>query len=240
MPSNRSTLPAGQIARLSTLIDDAPARAPCVGTGAAEIDAALPWGGLPCGLHEIAGPVGDGARLGFAAALTARREGPVLWCRSRRAVLQGGDAYGPGLAGFGLMPDRLILVEASKPAELLWAMEEGARTAGLAAVVGEDAAPDLTASRRLQLAAEAGRGLLVLLAEDSARGGANSALTRWHVRSVPSAPDAGGPGLPRWNIELRRCRGGVWPQSWIMEWNDAALSLSVVPLFFDRPLAAAG
>ena len=240
MPRNRSTSLAGQIARLSTLLDTASTRAACVGTGVVEIDSALPWGGLPCGLHEIAGPAGDGARLGFAASLTARRDGPVLWCRSRRAVLQGGDAYGPGMAGFGLLPDRLILVEASKPAELLWAMEEGARTAGLAAVVGEDAAPDLTASRRLQLAAEAGRGLLVLLTEDSSRAAAASALTRWHVRSVPSAPDAGGPGLPRWNIELRRCRGGVWPQSWMVEWNDAALSLSVVSLFSDRSLAAAG
>jgi protein ImuA len=236
----RPILLSGQIARLADLVPGVPARPACVSTGASEIDAALPWGGLPCGLHEFAGPAGDGARVGFAASLTARRTGPVLWCRSRSAALQSGGPYGPGMAAFGLMPDRLILVEASKPAELLWAMEEGARTAGLAAVVGEDAAPDLTASRRLQLAAEAGRGLLVLLADELSRTAAASALTRWLIRSEPSLPEAGGPGRSRWNIELRRCRGGVWPQNWMVEWDDAALSLSVVPLLSDRSLAAVG
>jgi len=239
MTSNSPILSGGPIARLSTFLDGAPLRPPCVGAGAAEIDAALPWGGLPCGLHEIMGPAGDGARLGFAASLAARRAGPVLWCRPRRAVLQSGDPYGPGITGFGLDPARLILIEASRPAELLWALEEGARTAGLSAVVGEDASPDLTASRRLQLAAEAGQGLLLLLAEDSAHPAA-SALTRWFIRSEPSLPDAGGPGLSRWNVELRRCRGGVWQQNWSVEWDDAALSLSVVSLLPDRSLAAAG
>jgi protein ImuA len=214
-------------------------RAACVELDVAEIDAALPWGGLPVGLHEIAAPAGDGAAAAFAAILAARRKGPVLWCRSRRTGLERGDPYGPGLTGFGLAPDRLILVETVRPVDLLWAMEEAARTRGLATVLGEGVVADLTASRRLQLAAEAGQALVLLLAEDRAEPAAASALTRWLVRSASSLPEAGGPGRPCWDIELRRCRGGAWPRSWKVEWDDETLSLALVSPLPDRSLAAA-
>jgi protein ImuA len=118
-------------------------------------------------------------------------------------------------------------------------MEEGARTKGLAAVVAEGVTPDLTASRRLQLAAEAGDGLVFLL-RSGRQTDSSSALTRWFVGSVPSVPEADGPGRPCWKIELWRCRGGGRPQDWMVEWDDAALSLSVVPPMADRLLAATG
>ena len=44
---------------------------------------------------------------------------PVLWCRSRR------DLYAPGLKSLGLDAGNLVVVEADKDRELLWAMEEG-------------------------------------------------------------------------------------------------------------------
>ena len=139
----------------------------------------------------------------------------------------------------GIDPDRLILVEAAKPADLLWVMEEGARTRGLAAVVAEGAKPDLTASRRLQLAAEAGDGLVFLL-QSGRQAAPSTALSRWFVSSAPSLPEAGGPGRPCWKLELWRCRGGGRPGAWMVEWNDATLSLSVVPAFSHRSVAAAG
>jgi protein ImuA len=209
----------------------------CASTGVAEIDAALPWGGVPCGLHEVASAMGDGAKTGFAARLIAGQSGPILWCRSRRTVLEGGDPYGPGMSALGISPDRLILVDTSRQADLLWAMEEGARTKGLAAVVAEGAAPDLTTGRRLQLAAEAGNGLVLLL-QSGRQAMPSSALTRWFVASAPSLPEADGPGRPCWTLELWRCRGGR-PRDWMVEWNDAALSLSVVPQMADRLPAAA-
>jgi protein ImuA len=237
----------GRIALAANLIRS---HAPCaagtvlVGVGAPEIDAALPGGGLGPGLHEIAGPAGDAARAGFAALLGARRPGPVLWCRSQQA--ESGEPYGVGLGVFGLPADRLILVEAARPGDLLWAMEEGARTPGLAAVVGEGSAPDLTASRRLQLATEAARGMVLLLPVEARASCAYSgavlpplaAATRWLVTSRPSRSEAGGPGRPCWSLELRRCRGGGRPQSWIVEWEDARLSLSVTPAAADRAAPA--
>ena len=79
----------------------------------APIDAVLPAGGLiPGALHEVAG-AGPDTEHGAAAALflagvLARLRGPVLW------VLERADLFAPGLAGVGLHPDRLILVEAGK------------------------------------------------------------------------------------------------------------------------------
>jgi protein ImuA len=243
MQSHIMTLRAGRLARAADLLRKGSTKGPegrlRTRTNVVEIDAALPWGGLPPGLHEIAAAYGDAAKIGFAVSLIGRRPGPVLWCRSRRTALEAGDPYGPGIARLGLPPDRLILVEAAKPAELLWAMEEGARTKGLAAVVADGVSPDLTASRRLQLAAEAGGGLVFLLATGR-QNVPSTALTRWFVGSAPSRPEADGPGRPCWKIELWRCRGGGRPQDWMVEWDNAALSLSVVSQMADRPLAATG
>ena len=243
MQSHNMTLRAGRFAQAAALLRNGlvkgPEGRPCTRTNVAEIDAALPWGGLPPGLHEIAAAHGDAARTGFAMSLIGRRPGPILWCRSRRTALEAGDPYGPGMAGLGLLPDRLILVEAAKPGELLWAMEEGARTKGLAAVIADGVSPDLTASRRLQLAAEAGNGLLLLMATGRQKS-SSTALTRWFVSSEPSLPEADGPGRPCWKVELWRCRGGGRPQDWMVEWDNAALSLSVVSQVANRPLAATG
>jgi len=242
MQPHITPLRAGRIAQAAALLRKGPIKGPDglagTHTGVAEIDAVLPWGGLPPGLHEVAAAHGDAAKAGFVVSLIGRRSGPILWCRSRRTALEAGDPYGPGIAKLGLSPDRLILVEAAKPAELLWAMEEGARTKGLAAVVADGVVPDLTASRRLQLAAEAGGGLVFLLATGR-QSAASTALTRWFAASASGRPEADGPGRPCWKIELWRCRGGGRPQDWMVEWDDAALSLSVVPQMADRPLAAA-
>ena len=220
-----------------------------VSLGDPAIDGALPWGGLRRGgLHEIAGMSGDAAAFGFAAALLARfgkhdqRDNKVLWCRSRRFDQEAGQPYGPGLARFGLSPAQLLLVEVSRPADVLWAMEEGLRCRGLAAVLGEGVSPDLTASRRLQLAAEAGGTTALLLPSTAAS--TSAALTRWRVKALPSRPQlaagsGGGPGRPRWQVALWRCRGGRAGE-WCLEWHDETLRFAVVAALADRPLAAAG
>src|SRR6202048_1917870 len=125
--------------------------------GVAAIDRVLPGGGLARGaLHEILGASGDeedGAlAAGIVGRLAAQRslggDGMVLWCLPRP------DLYGSGLAAHGLDPGRLVLVRAPRDAEILWAMEEGLRAPGIAAVVGEIGSFPMVASRRLQLAAE--------------------------------------------------------------------------------------
>ena len=203
--------------------------------GLPAVDAAL-GGGLALGaLHEIAGGTEDAAADGFAAALLGRlaaaRGRPVLWCPA------GDDPHAPGLGGLGLDPGRVILVRAGRPADRLWAMEEGLRAPALAGVLSELPELGLTDGRRLQLAAEAGGTLGLVLRRGGGRRGTagerpSAALSRWRVAAAPTPPDAtaapawpgGGParlvGPPRWRIELTRCRGGR-PGGWLVEWDDA-------------------
>src|ERR1700730_4685181 len=121
--------------------------------GIKAIDRHLPGGGLALGaLHEVAGG-GHGAIDGaaaalFAAGIAARLRGRVLWCLTRQ------DLFAPALAQAGLVPDRVIYVEAGDEKSVLVCFEEGLRHGGLGAVVAEVARHSMTASRRLQLAAE--------------------------------------------------------------------------------------
>ena len=73
----------------------------------------------------------------------------------------------------------------------------------------------LTASRRLQLAAESS-GTVCLVLRRWKRGAApqagTAALTRWVVGPRPSTAPSGLP-RPSWRLELARCRGGT-PRSW--------------------------
>ncbi|MGQ9366880.1 ImuA family protein [Azospirillum sp. ST 5-10] len=190
--------------------------------GLADLDAALPDGGLPLGcLHEVAA-ADPGAGTAFAAVLLARLvavgRGPAVW------IVRGRDLHAPGLAAYGLGPERLIAVRARRDAEALWAMEEALRCRALAAVLGEVGTVDLTASRRLQLAAEAGGVTGLLLPRDARPGAASAAVTRWRIAAVPSVCRPGEPGVgaPCWRAELLRCRGGR-PGAWWLEWRDGAL-----------------
>jgi protein ImuA len=218
--------------------------------GIAAIDRTLPGGGLARGaLHEILGVGGDeedGALpAAFAAHILGRLTGVVLWCLPRP------DLYGPGLAVNGLDPGRVVLVRASRDAEILWAMEEGLRAPGIAAVVGEVGLLPMVASRRLQLAAERS-GITAFLLRRWRDGGQaarerslpNAAVTRWRIAALPSRPHRGEPGVgrARWCVELLRCRCGE-PASWEMaaremEVPDATDHVSLAAALADRPAAA--
>ncbi|MEN5229740.1 ImuA family protein [Brevundimonas naejangsanensis] len=181
--------------------------------GVPMLDAALPGGGLALGaLHEVAGggddAVGGAAAALFAAGIVARLPGQVLWCITRP------DLFAPALSHAGLAPDRVIYVEAGDEKALMACFEEGLRHGGLAGIVCETSRLTMTASRRLQLAAEASGvvGLAVRrwrrAAEAADFGQPTAAATRWRVSAEPSEPlPVPGVGRARWRIELMRCRG---------------------------------
>jgi len=212
--------------------------------GVAAIDRVLPDGGLVRGaLHEILGAGGDeedGAlAAAFAAGILGRLagDGTVLWCLPRP------DLYGHGLAAHGLDPAHIVLVRAPRDSEILWAMEEGLRTPGIAAVVGEVGTLAAVASRRLQLAAERSGITAFLLRRWRDSGQAarernlpNAAVTRWRIAALPSQPLRGEPGVgrPRWRAELLRCRGGE-PACWEVEEADATGHVSLAAALADRP-----
>jgi protein ImuA len=216
--------------------------------GLPAVDAALPSGGLALGaLHEIMGTGADEEDGAVAAAfttallarLTRRHGGAVLWC------LQSGDLYAPGLAARGLPPERLIVARCRDDTDILWAMEEGLRSAALAAVLGEIGTLAPTAGRRLQLACEAGGVTGFVLRRwrkagtaAAQRAAPSAAVTRWRVAAAPSR-NTGEPGLglPLWRVELVRCRGGA-PAAWLMEESDATGHVALAAELADRPAAS--
>ncbi len=178
------------------------------------LDRRLPGGGLALGaLHEVAGG-GAGAINGaaaalFAAGIMARLDGPVLWCVNQR------DLFAPAIAQAGLHPDRVIYAECGDEKTILACFEEGLRHGGLAGVVAELSKLPMTASRRLQLAAE-GSGTVGMAvrrwrrqSDASDFGQPTAAVTRWRVSALPSEPlPVPGVGRPRWLVELIRSRAG--------------------------------
>ena len=232
--------------------------------GEPAVDAAL-GGGLALGAwHEI-GAEGLEAEIAAApAAFTAllalplARRGWTIW------VLRRDDLWAPGLEGLGFPPERLIQFCARDEAEALGVMEDALRAEGVAAVIGEVEAVDLTAGRRLQLACER-RGAAGFVIRRRPFGGparrettGTAAATRWRVGSAPSEPAAGEPGqsclglgAPRFAAVLERCRGGR-PGAWLFEaksaygqdlWNgevrDDTHPLRLVADLGDRELAPA-
>jgi protein ImuA len=198
--------------------------------GLPEVHRHLPGPGLTCGvLHELVAET-DGDRpaaFGFVFALMASalrlRSGPAVFIAARRSLADFGSPYGHGLRHLGLDPGRLVLIETRSNKDALWALEETLRSeARLAIMAGAiEGNPDLTMSRRLNLAAAAHATPLVLLRTATMQG-TSAAATRWRIAAAPAARDRfGALAHWRWWATLDRCRNGR-PGQWLIEWtNDA-------------------
>lgn len=224
--------------------------------GLAPLDAALGGGLALAALHEIgtAAEHDMGAATGFALALAARAIGErrgiatLVWVQQALAARTGGRPYGPGLAGFGLPPAQVALIETAKPADVLRVAEEALRSGGAGTVLAE--LPDdlrhidLTATRRLALAARAGGALALLLAHRMPERAA-AAVTRWRIAAAPGTPDRfGGLGPAAFAAELTKNRHGPrgrWHIAWDHDtriFRDAALPLGLAAPAADRPAPA--
>ena len=231
-------------------------------------------GGLRGGaLHEIApGAPSDGAAAcGFALALAARftaaapaGRSAIVWIVEDFAAIEGGAPYGPGLALHGLDPVGLILVHAASAKDALWAMEEALKCRSVAAVIGEiwslEKIYDLTAARRLALAAQAGGGSALMLAAGMAGGAdrlASCAHTRFEVfahrgvfargsskgspKNAPPPPGLPLPSLACWSVRIVKARGGEGGVSTALLWDHEegcfrdAFPLHLIADAGDRP-----
>lgn len=179
------------------------------------------------GVHEIHAAAGDGAAAaGFAlavAALLLKRKPAMLWVRHDLLQAENGGVYPPGLAAFGIPPAAVTLVRVKDVLGVLQAGLEAARCSALAVILvdfwGSARAYDLTASRRLALAAKAS-GVTLFLLRHAASAMPSAAETRWSVKGLPSRPLAAlAPGPPAFAATLLRHRGGMAGQVWRVEWN---------------------
>ena len=208
------------------------------------LDRALPQDGLaPDGVHEAAGVrnMDAAAAAGFLAALLRRlkrRDGrdTVLVCQDPAAADRFGQPYGPGWVALGLDPQRFVIARPGRARDVPWIVEQGLRSACLAAVIAETRRIDFTASRRLSMAACEGHTPGLLLCLDGIET-ASAAATRWHVTSLPGGTDpfdVRAFAAPRWRLELKRCRGGR-PQRRDVEWNHETGDFRMVAALAHQP-----
>jgi len=159
----------------------------------------------------------DGAATGFALAHLQRGGGPVLWVQDRLSRREAGHPY---LAGMGGDAPQVLALTVSRPADVLWAMEEGLRCPTLGAVIGEiwgdPPVLDFTATKRLALRAEA-HGVAAWLIRRAATADLSAARERWRVASLPSVSvrdDMRAPGAAQWRVDLFRARWRT-PGRWV-------------------------
>ena len=157
-------------------------------------------------VHEVHGR----SSLGFAAISAAHKQAGVLWIRQSWRS----DSLNPvGLMPF-CDPSKILLAQANDQMEGLAVMEEALRDGSLATVVIElDKPLDLTAGRRLQLAAKTGdtTGLCII----SEGMGSNAAETRWQCDPVFD-PERADSTLMRWS--LMKNKSGIL-RDWYVCWN---------------------
>ena len=189
---------------------------------------------MMCGMMQAHGAVSGFVTallmrlLAHLSAVGTTSAGPIVWCPAS-SLGGAGMLYGHGLAALGLDPSRLLIVDTPHPAHRMAALDDIARTDGLTAVVAEYDGMQKTSDywmrlmRRIQLAAESSRVTVFLLGAPLA---ANGCETVWHIaptnmaqadkmsghilhnrphRSFTSSSQSWG---PRWQITLKRARGG--------------------------------
>ncbi|MFD1160178.1 ImuA family protein [Roseovarius aestuarii] len=173
--------------------------------------------------HEVCGA----GSLVFACAVGASVNGPVLWVNESWVS----HRINPdGLREF-FDPGRVLMAQAKDQAEVLATAEEALRSGAVALVVMELTKPlGLTAGRRLQLAAEAGKTLALSILPEGM--GSNTAETRWQCVPVYDVDDS---TLQRWEIIKNKSRTyGAWH----VRWDAASRRVIMVSPARQRPGSA--
>jgi hypothetical protein len=218
-------------------------------TGIAALDALLPAGIFRAGMLVewiVAGEGSGAARLALPMACESLKNGGVLVVIDERR-----EFYAPAAVRLGLDLDRTIVVRPRNHQETIWTLEQALRCAGVAATLSWiEQLPDRL-FRRLQLAAEHGARLGLLMRPAEARHTTTWADLRWCVQPVRSTAEHNPPasGLPlraphdvhlslssgrRLRVELLHCREGTPGGAVHLEIDDETGAVRVVP-----PLAAA-
>ena len=148
-----------------------------VASGYNKLDDYLPGGGWPrhALIEVLSGDSGIGELRLFMpalAALAARQPGYIVWIGAPY------QAYAPALAQWGLDVSRVLVIQASQTRDVLWASAEALNSGSALAVLSWLPELDVTASRRLQLAAVKGRSMAVVFRPLSARQQSSAASLR--------------------------------------------------------------
>ena len=190
-----------------------------ISTGSKQLDQLLPSGGLIRGtLVEwiIGADRSSGAGvLALRAAREAARDGGYVIVFDRHQCF-----FPPAAAAWGLDLKRLVVIRASSVRDELWALDQALRCRAVAAVWGCLEELDWRWFRRLQLSAEQGGTLGLLLRPARVRGQPSWSDVQWQVAPAGQKtkfPQQSQHELPwqrqcslwQLSVTLNRCRGGA-------------------------------
>jgi len=149
---------------------------------------------------------------------------PLVWCDPHLTL------YPPALAAMGIDLGRVLMVRPGNEADHVWAVAECLRCRGGGATVAGVGTLSRIGARKLQLAAEAGGGVGVLM-RPAEMAGENAAATRWLVAPAPSTG-----GGQRWRVELVHGHGGCVGQPVFLEVRRETGVVRAAPPVVDRPV----
>jgi len=217
-----------------------------VSTGSTALDRLLPAGGLRRGTlveYLTPAPVSGAGTLALAAAREACRQGLAFVILDRRIVARSASEghrschfYPPAAAAWGIELSKTLVLRPASDADALWALDQALRCPGVGAVWAACDRLDVRDFRRLQLAAECGGTLGLLLRPARSRGQPTWADVQLEVRRTkyevrkrqntifrpssfnrPSFFD-----LWQIRVELARCRGAPGGKVVLLELDEAA------------------
>ncbi len=200
-------------------------------TGVRVLDEAAPEGGFQRGaVHELLWPGAEDVPASVAMILAVGacgKAGALAWGDPR------GELYLPALTAMGVRAERVVVLRAGKRLEQLWAMAECLRCPGVGATVGIVEKLNQIEARRLQLAAEKGGGIGILMRPHvPGISGIYAAATRWLVQAA-----RGDQQTQRWSLQLLHGHGGQVGKVLLLEVNRETRQCSATHANVHNPSA---
>lgn len=206
-----------------------------VSTGILALDELLPQRGIPKGgiVEWLVADAGTGAATlalsGVRAALEKTSGGMGCWV----VIDLQRQFFPPAALGWGIPPERLLLIQPASERDAAWAFEQALRCPGVAVTWHWIGSVTERMLQRWKVAAEAGGGQGVLFRSDRALKQAAWADVRWLVQPVSCRSESG----RRLRLKLVYCRGTLGEDQVEVECNDETGLVRVVPQLADSTSA---
>jgi hypothetical protein len=178
-------------------------------------------------VHEILCEKRQGPGMFFATVLAraACGEKAIVWSDPQRRL------YPPAIAAAGIPLSRLVLLWPKNEKDELWALSESLRCSGVGVALACPKQLSTIEARRLQLAAERGGGVGILLRPNSAASTPYAAATRWLVSAM-----SGERTVQKWKVQLIHGHGGQVGKTIVLEACRATNSVRVFEGMGDRSI----
>lgn len=200
-------------------------------TGLPAIDELLPHQRFARGvIHELLAMPNHPTPRFFALLLAKAATGaksPLVWCDPLQTL------FPPAIAAAGIPLENVYLLNPRTQVEQSWAVAECMRCKGVSATIAQVSRLTRLEARRLQLAAEKGGGIGLLLRPMNAGASVYAAATRWLI-----APAKGERTVQRWTVQLIHAHGGRVGTTVILEHHRETNTLRASEQLADRPSVA--